>query len=243
MPSPSSPSEPASPQEPSQPSVGASGSAKGGDAAQKESGEPSISSSGSPQDQSTVPVQTSPAGEQPSANTQSDFDIAEEYGTARKNLPPAGIVAICIAVVAVIVAVYALTHRAHPLSWGSIDDVVSVPLPAQNMVMVAINISVENNAQKPSWIHTITAALDTGGKTYTDDATPAVDVQRYFQALPDLKQHALDILIPETRLNPGQKVSGTVVVSFPVTADAFNARKSLTVTVAPYDEVPLVIKK
>ena len=241
MSSPSSPSEPASPQEPSQPSVGASGSAQGGTAPQQQSSEPSTSSSGTPQEQRITP-QGDP-GAAPTPNPQSNFDIAEEYGTARKNLPPAGILVICIAVVAVIVAVYALTHRAHPLSWGSIDDVVSVPLPAQNMVMVAINVSVENNAQKPSWIHTITAALDTGGKTYTDDATPAVDVQRYFQAFPDLKQHALDVLTPETRLNPGQKVSGTVVVSFPVTADAFNARKSLSVTVAPYDEVPLVMKK
>ena len=211
------------------------------------------SSSGGPQQQSIAPSETQrhdpaapesgPGTGTPSSTPQNDFDIAEEYGTARKNLPPAGILVICIAVVGVIVAVYALSHRAHPLSWGSIDDVVSVPVPAQNMVMVAINISVQNNAQKPSWIHTITAALDTDGKTYTDDASPAVDVQRYFQAFPDLKQHALDILTPETRLNPGQKVSGTVVVSFPVTADAFNTRKSLSVTVAPYDEVPLVMKK
>lgn len=178
-----------------------------------------------------------------SANSQTDFDIGEEYGTARKNLPPAGILAICIVVVAAIVAIYSLTHRAHPLSSGSIDDVVSVPVPAQSMVMVAINVSVENNAEKPSWIHTITVALDAGGQTYTDDASPAVDVQRYFQAFPDLKQHALQILTPETKLDPGRKVSGTVVVSFPVSSDMFNARKSLTVTIAPYDEVPLMIKK
>jgi hypothetical protein len=32
-------------------------------------------------------------------------------------------------------------------------------------------------------------------------------------------------------------------VSFPVTQDVFNARKSLTVTVTPYDELPVVITK
>jgi Domain of unknown function (DUF4352) len=188
------------------------------------------------QAQETQPQQTP-------SNPQTDFDIGEEYGTARKNLPPAGILAICIAVVLIIVAAYSLTHRAHALSSGSIDEVVPVAMPGQDMVMVAINVTVQNNSDKPSWIHTIQASLDTGGKAYNDDAAPAVDAQRYFQAFPDLKQHAIPFLTTETRLNPGSKTSGTIVVSFPVKGDEFAARKSLTVTIAPYDEVPVVIKK
>jgi hypothetical protein len=171
------------------------------------------------------------------------FDISEEYGTARKNLPPAGVLAICLVAVMVIVTVFALTNRAHPLSSGSIDDVVSVPVPQQDMVMVAINITLHNNANKPSWIHTIKATLDTGKDKFDDDASPAVDAERYFKAFPDLKAHALAFLMPEQRLDPKSETVGTFVVSFPVSADAFAARKSLIVTVAPYDEVPLVIKK
>lgn len=196
------------------------------------------------------PGSTSPSGQSAasepgstSSGPQTNFDIGEEYGTAKKTLPPAGILAICIAAVVVIVAAYSLTHRAHALSSGSIDDVVSVPVPGQDMVMVAINISLQNNSEKPSWIHTIQASLDTGSNKLSDDAAPAVDVQRYFQAFPDLKQHALKLLTTETRMNPGEKLAGTIVVSFPVSADAFASRKSLTVTVAPYDEVPVVIKK
>jgi len=82
-----------------------------------------------------------------------------------------------------------------------------------------------------------------GGNKQTDEASPAVDVQRYFQSLPDLKQHALDLLTPETRVSPGSKIAGTIVVSFPVNSEAFAARKSLTVTVTPYDELPIVIRK
>jgi hypothetical protein len=181
--------------------------------------------------------QPNPPGE------KSKFDIGEEYGTARKNLPPAGILAICIAVVLVIVAVYSLTHRAHALSTGSVDDVTAVDVAGQNMVMVAINVTVQNNADKPSWIHTIRATLDTGKDKFDDDASPAVDAQRYFQAFPALKQHAIAFLLPEARLDPKSKTSGMIVVSFPVTQDVFNARKSLTVTVTPYDEMPVVMKK
>lgn len=184
-----------------------------------------------------------PVSDASTSNQQTDFDIGEEYGTARKSLPPAGIVAICVVVVAAIVAGYALTHRAHALSSGSIDDVVTVPMPGQEMVMVAVNVSLQNNEQKPTWIKSISVAADVGGNKQTDEAAPAVDVQRYFRSMPELKQHALELLTPETRVSPGGTVSGTIVVSFPVNSDAFAARKSLTVTIAPYDELPIVITK
>jgi hypothetical protein len=172
-----------------------------------------------------------------------DFDISEEYGTARKNLPPASIVLICVAVVGIIVAAYALSHRAHTVSTGSIDDVTVMPMPGQDAVMVSVNISLQNNEAKPIWIKTIQASANAGGSQQTDEAAPAVDAQRYVQTFPELKQHALDFLTPETRISPNSKIVGTIVVSFPVKQDAFAARKSLTVTVTPYDELPIVITK
>jgi len=193
---------------------------------------------------SPSPTPPPPKPEPSPANApQTDFNIGEEYGTARKSLPPAGIVAISILVVVAIAAVYALTHRAHPLSSGSIGDIVSVEIPGQDMVMVAVNVSLQNNSDKPSVIHTIQASIDTGSATLTDDAAPAVDAQRYFEAFPALKAQALNVLTGETQLKPGSKVMGTVVVSFPIKADAFPARKSLTVTVTPYDELPVVMTK
>jgi hypothetical protein len=188
------------------------------------------------------------SGETPASNTpappqKNDFDISEEYGTARKNLPPVRILGICIAVVAILALIYALTHRAHPLSTGSIDDVLAVPIPGQDDTMVAINISIQNTEPKPIWIKSIEVSADVGGQQLSDNATPATDVERYFQAMPELKQHALEVLTTDKQINPQGKISGTVVVSFPVKPDAFAARKSLTVTVSPYNEVPLVLKK
>src|SRR6476646_12300532 len=88
------------------------------------------------------------------------FDIAEEYGTARKSLPPAGIVAICVVVVIAIVAIYSFTNRVKQHSTGSIDDVVTTAVPGQNMVMVAINVSLQNNEKKPLWIKSIQMGAD-----------------------------------------------------------------------------------
>ena len=187
--------------------------------------------------ESAAPAQTSAAPD------QTDFNIGEEYGTARKSLPPVGIVAICLAVVVAIAAIYSYTHRARPLSTGSIDDVVAVAMPGQNMVMVAVNVSLQNNQEKQTWIKSIEVTADAGGDKHTDDAAPAVDAKTYFESLPELKQHALQVLTTETRINSGDKITRTIVVSFPVTAEAFAARKSLTVTITPYDEVPVILTR
>lgn len=182
-----------------------------------------------------------PASTPPSEGA--NFDISEEYGTARKSLPPARIVLICLAVVVAIATIYSVTHRAHPPSTGSVDDVAAVAFPGQNMVMVAVNVSLLNNQQSATWIKAVQVATKVGDQDYSDDASPAVDAQRYFQSMPELKQHSLEILTPEARINPGEKVSRTIVVSFPVTAEAFAGRKSLTVTITPYDQVPIVLTK
>lgn len=187
------------------------------------------------------PLYTPPP--QTAAEPSTGFDIAEEYGTARKSLPPAGVVAICVVVVVAIVAIYGFTHKAKAQSTGSIEDVVTVAVPGQDMVLAAINVSIESHDQKPRWIKSIQVAADVNGNKISDDAIPAVDAKRYFTAFPDLKQHALDLLTTEARIDAGGKVVGTVVASFPVKADAFAARKSLTVTIAPYDELAIVMTK
>lgn len=179
----------------------------------------------------------------PSPEPQEKFDIGEEYGTARKSLPPAGIVAICVVVVIAIVAIYSFTNRVKQHSTGTIDDVVTTAVPGQNMVMVAINVSLQNNEKKPLWIKSIQVGAEINGQKQSDDAIPAVDAKRYLETLPDLKAHALPLLAPEMQINPGEKIAGTVLGTFSVSADAFAARKSLSVTVSPYDELPVVVTK
>ena len=172
------------------------------------------------------------------------FNIGEEFGTAKKNLPPLKMLAITIAVVAIGFFIYALTQRSVSNASGAINDISSVEIPNQNSVMVAINISMTNNGKKPYWIHTIEAALETASGKFTDQPAAAVDFDRYFQAFPDLRQHALAPLKAETKILPGEQVAGTIVVTFPVLPDAFAARKSLTVTIQPYDQpIPLVLTK
>ena len=173
-----------------------------------------------------------------------EFHIGEEFGTVKRNLPPAGIVLICIAAVALIVGIFAFTERAKPQGAGSINFVAAAEVPGQNMILAAITMTLRNTADKPLWIHTLKARLTTADdKIFDDNAASAVDLDRYFQAFPALKESSEPPLSPETKLPAGAAQRGTIIVGFKVTKEAFDRRKSLIVTIQPYDQVlPVVLK-
>jgi hypothetical protein len=185
------------------------------------------------------PPPSPPTG--PPPKSQTDFRIGEEFGTARRNLPPAGIVLLCIAAVAVILGALAYFNRQQPQASGSIDGVSAVEVPGQDTTMVAITLTLRNKGEKPLWIHTIKAKI-TGedGKTFEDEAASGVDFNRYFQAFPALKENTQPALLPETKLLSGAEQKGTIIVNFPVTKDAVDKRKSVAVTIQPYDQ-PLAV--
>jgi len=188
---------------------------------------------------------TPPPGTPPTApESRTTFRIGEEFGTAEKNLPPTRIILIGVGLILVGVAVLAFFQRPRPSASGSIDQVVSIEIPNQGAVMAAVNVSFRNNGEKPFWIRTIRAELQTGSNNYTDDAASAVDFDRYYQAFPALKQYAIEPLQREAKIEPGAQARGTIIVTFPVTPDAFANRKLLKVTIQPYDQpVPLVLSK
>jgi hypothetical protein len=170
--------------------------------------------------------------------------MEEEFGTAAKNLPPAKIIAIGVAAVVVVAIIVAIAQRPHSSASGSIDNVVSVEVPNQNSVLVAISVSLQNNGKKPFWIRRTKADLDTGSGQYSDEGLSAVDFDRYYQAFPTLKENSYPPLKRETMIEPGESMKGTIIVSFPVTPDQFANRKSLKISVQPYDQPkPLVLTK
>jgi hypothetical protein len=172
------------------------------------------------------------------------FHIGEEFGTAKKNLPPTRIVLIGVGIVLLIGAILAVLERPQSSATGSIDQMVSVEIPNQGSVMAAINVSFRNNGIKPFWIHTIKAELETASGTFSDDAGSPSDFDRYYQAFPALKQYAIQPLEREAKIEPGAQTQGTIIVSFPVTPEAFASRKALKVIIQPYDQpAPLVLSK
>ena len=193
----------------------------------------------------TTNPQSSPTpGTVETALNRPTIHIGDEFGTAKRNLPPVKPLLITMAVVLVVVAIVAFFERAKPQGSGSLDNVTAVDLPGQNSVLVALTFTLRNSGEKSLWVHDVEGKLVTVSGTSTGDAVSAVDFDRYYQAFPALKQNALTALSPEDKLPPGQEVKRTIMVSFPVSLDAFNQRKAVSVVVQPYDQpVPITLTR
>ncbi len=170
--------------------------------------------------------------------------IADEFGTAKRNLPPAKILLIAIAGVLIAFGITAFFERAKPQGGGSLDTVAAADLSGQNSVLVALTFTLRNTGKKSLWVHDVQGSLVTASGTMTGDAVSAIDFDRYYQAFPALKENSLSALSPEDKLQPGEEIRRTIMVSFPVTLDAFNQRKSVSVVVQPYDQpVPITLTR
>ena len=196
-------------------------------------------------DQTPVPPPTPPAPAGPPAIPAGPtINIGEEYGTAKKNLPPAKIVLIAIGVVALVVLIASFLKRATPQASGSFDNVAAVQIPDQSSTMVALTFTLHNTSDKTLYVHTLQGSLKSAGGDSTADAVSAVDFDRYFQAFPALKSGAQPALPPETKIQPGESVTRSIIVAFPVALDVFNQRKSVSVVIWPYDQtVPVTLTK
>jgi hypothetical protein len=185
-----------------------------------------------------------PVAAAPSPQRGPTINIADEFGTAKRNLPPVKPLLLTTAGILIIVGIVAFLQRAKPQGGGSLDNVAAVEIPGQNASLVALTFTLRNSAAKSLWVHDIQAKLATSGGELTSEAVSAVDFDRYYQAFPALKANAQPALAPEDKLQPGQEIKRTVIVSFPVTLDAFNQHRSVSVAIQPYDQpVPVVLTK
>lgn len=194
-------------------------------------------------DQSPAPPPKPPAAPAvPAVPAGPTINIGEEYGTAKKNLPPAKIVLIAIGVVAVVVLFASFLKRAKPQASGSLDTVAAVAIPGQDSTMVALTFTLRNTSEKTLYVRSIQSSIKAPSGESTAEAVSAVDFDRYFQAFPALKAGAQPALPPETKVQPGETVARTIIVAFPITVDAFNQRTSTSVVIWPYNEtVPVTM--
>ncbi len=146
------------------------------------------------------------------------------------------IVLIAVGAVLVVVLIASFLKRAKPQAAGSLDNVVAVEIPGQTSTMVALTFTLHNTSEKTFYVRTLGGSLKTASGEDSADAVSAVDFDRYFQAFPTLKNGAQPALAPETEIPVGSSVTRTIIVAFPVTLDAFNQRKSVSVVIWPYNE-------
>jgi hypothetical protein len=184
----------------------------------------------------------------PNKPAQPEYDaghvpITEEFDSAKRSLPPVAPVVIALVVVGIVVAAIAFAFRAKPVAQGGIDAVYVSTQPGQPSIFVPIQVTLRNVSGKTLYIKDIKADVKTDQGEQSDTAAASSDYERYFAAFPDLKEHSTEALVVETKIAPGGEKKGTVLVSFPLTKEQFDARKDLTVTVQPYDQNAVVLRE
>jgi hypothetical protein len=208
----------------------------------------------------------SPVVNKPEKPQEPGFDaghipMTEELDSARWSLPPVVPVIIAAAVIAVLLAFYLVGSRKPPTSSGSVSRVIALPMHIESKgsiapgmagtvdqdveksdsIIVAIALDVKNAIQKPMYIKGLEAKLVTKKGELTDDAAPASDYERIVQAYPQLNMGTIKPFQSESSIAANTDQQGLMVVSFPISRDDWESRKSLTATVNFYDHAPLVL--
>ena len=164
----------------------------------------------------------------------------DEFGTAKRNLPPAAPVGIAIVVIAVVIGIIAYVNRAKPTAQGSSNGVWFSQPANMSSPMILVEVTVHNVGEKTLYIKDIKAGVKTDQGDQSDDAASASDYDRYLIAYPALSGHAKPLQV-EMKIPPGSEQKGSVMIALPITQQQFDARKDLTVTIERYDQAPLVI--
>ena len=169
--------------------------------------------------------------------------MTEEMDSARWTLPPLVPLLIAATAVALLAGGYYWLGKGEIASSGSIREVVAAEQPDKASVLVLVRVLVENKAEKPLWVRAMRVSLKTSQGEWTDEAASAVDHDRYFQAYPELAARRGPPLRVEERIPATSNQEGVLLVTFPVTKQAFDQRQSLTVTIEAYDRGLLVLRQ
>jgi hypothetical protein len=133
--------------------------------------------------------------------------------------------------------------EAPPVAQGKITKIFAVQQEGADQVIVGIEMHLKNAYDKDIIVRGLNAKLITAdGKDYTDQAAAAGEHERYYKAIPELKQSEAPPLLFDTKLTPGQEIDGLMIVGFPVTKDAFDKRKSFEVKIDFYGMKPVIFR-
>jgi hypothetical protein len=196
------------------------------------------------------PAPEGPQSKQGQSASKSDVSITdaghvpmtEELDSAKWTLPPIVPVLIALVAVAIVIAVVAFANRPTPHAKGNITKVIAAE-NADN-VLVAVHLSFNNTKDDYLWIKSITGEVEASdGKKYTDEAAPAVDLDRYVQAAPELGEGKTAPLRTEMKIPARKSQTGMVIFAFPVNKASFDQRKSFDVRVEFHDHSSMVLKQ
>jgi hypothetical protein len=143
--------------------------------------------------------------------------------------------------VVIVIGILAYALRAKPVAAGAIDDAFAVTVPGQSTSLAAVTLHFQNVSEKPLRLLNINIAVHAKGTDFKDDFAAVSDFPRYIEAFPALQPHMQSGLLRDAKLAPSEKTLGSVIVTFPLTQEEFDARDSLTATLTFDGQQPVKI--
>jgi len=130
---------------------------------------------------------TGPASSTPPAPQRGPtIRIGDEFGTAKRNLPPVKVLLIALAGVLVIAGVVAFLQRAKPQAAGSLDNVAAVQIPNQTASLVALTFTLRSSGEKT----TLGAQHSSEGHHFQRRANQRCSFRRRFRSLLSSVSHS-----------------------------------------------------
>ena len=121
--------------------------------------------------------------------------------------------------------------------FASDSRVVGVGDQAEDAFFVLATVHIDNRMKAPLFINDITGTLTSADDSELNaSAVEKNDISNLFITFPKLKPLAGQPLLRESTIPPGSSAEGMVLLSFPVSQDVWNNRKSATITVSFYHQ-------
>jgi hypothetical protein len=122
-------------------------------------------------------------------------------------------------------------HQQHTQTKGFDANGAPIPADSFDQVYVFALIKLHNQSDKPLFMHQMMTNATLNDGIHTSYAATAKDYDRVFLAYPDMPVPHGPALSPDTTIEPGQTVEGTVVSAFRLTKAEWDARKDLNFTI------------
>jgi|SRR5580658_493371 hypothetical protein len=149
-------------------------------------------------------------------------------------------------VVSAVIAFYVIAGQKPPAASGDIEqvwvhpqhtetsgfDANGAPMPKEiaDQVYVFALVKLHNQSDKPLFLHNILANVTLDDGIHSSYAATASDYDRVFIAYPNMPVPHGKALAPQTTIDPGQSVEGTIVSAFRLSKAQWDARKDLNFT-------------
>lgn len=171
-----------------------------------------------------------------------DAALGEELTKGTSPIVVASIVAVALVCIAValyffvgqkppaatgqVVAVWAVPHHAETAGFDAAG--ARIPTDTFDQMLIFAEVKLHNQSKMPLFVNGVTGNVTLADGIHTSYAASQSGYNDVFLAYPDLKVPHGTPLISDATIQPGQTLDGSIVCSFRMTKQQWDARKGLT---------------